>query len=148
MTKALLFLRGYGSRAFRRSAGTLPERIVRFGFTKIEDVPERELVFGIAGKFWRPDGGLRRLTDRQAFLDFAEESCVKVAWNLRIEPAGGDACELTTETRIQCLGPAASRKFRIYWTLVGPFSGLIRRSLLRGVRHRAEAADEIRRMKP
>jgi hypothetical protein len=34
--------------------------------------------------------------------------------------------------------PAARRKFRLYWTLVGPFSGLIRRALLSGIRRRAE----------
>ena len=47
-------------------------------------------------------------------------------------------CVLSTETRIQYFGAAARRKFRLYWTLVGPFSGLIRRALLRGVRQQAE----------
>ncbi len=46
---------------------------------------------------------------------------------------------LATETRIRYFGTAARRKFRLYWTFVGPFSGLIRRALLRGVRRRAQA---------
>lgn len=137
VTNALLFLRGYGRRALGVSAGTFPERIVRFGFTKLEEVPEREVVFGIAGRFWRHDGDLRRLADRDAFLAFAEDGCVKAAWNLRVDPADGGTSVLSTETRIAYFGPDARRKFRRYWTLVGPFSGLIRRSLLRGVRRRA-----------
>jgi len=100
-------------------------------------VPEREVVFGVVGKFWRFDGGLRRL-DRDSFLAFAEDGYVKGAWNLRVEPAEGSGSVLSTETRIACFGAAARRKFRLYWSFVGPFSGLIRRALLRGVRRRAE----------
>lgn len=138
MTKILLFLRGYGKRALGVSAGTFPEKLVRFGFTKLEEVPEREVVFGVAGRFWRWDGDLRRLADRDAFLAFSEDGCVKGAWNLRVEAAGDGTTALSTETRIQCFGDSARRKFRLYWTLVGPFSGLIRRSLLHGVRRRAK----------
>ncbi len=138
VTKALLFLRGYGGRAFRKSSGTFPERLVRFGFTKLDETPEREIVFGIAGQFWRPSGGLRPLADRDAFLAFAEDGCVKAAWNIRVEQASAEACLLATETRIRYFGPAARRKFRIYWTLVGPFSGVIRRTLLGGIRRRSE----------
>lgn len=143
----LLFLRGYGGRAFRKSTGTLTERIVRFGFTKLDEIPEREIVFGIAGKFWRPNGALRRLADREGFHSFGEDGCVKAAWNLRVDPSDVGVCTLSTETRIRYFGSAARRKFRLYWTLVGLFSGLIRRSLLRGVQHRVEAAGEGRRMK-
>ncbi len=131
-------MRGYGGRAFRESRGTFPEKLERFGFTRLEEDPGRELVFGIAGKFWRYDGGLRRLADRQAFLDFAEDGCVKAAWNLLVRETEGGSCELSTETRIVHFGPAARRKFRLYWSLIGPFSGAIRIGLLRGVRSRSE----------
>lgn len=113
---------------------------MRFGFTELEEDPGRELVFGIAGKFWRYDGGLRPLADRAAFLAFAEEGCVKAAWNLRVEESGSGVFELSTETRIEYLGPAARRKFRLYWAFIGPFSGAIRISLLRGIRRRAESS--------
>jgi hypothetical protein len=90
---------------------------------------------------------LRPIADRSAFLAFAEDGCVKAAWNMRIDQTNPETCTLSTETRIANFGSAARRKFRLYWMLVGPFSGLIRRVLLRGVRHRAEAADENRRTK-
>ena len=70
VSKALLALRGYGGRAFAGSRGTFPEKLQRFGFTKLEEVQGRELVFGIAGKFWRHDGGLRPIPDRPAVHGF------------------------------------------------------------------------------
>ena len=135
----MLFLRGYGRRAWRRGQGTFPERLVRFGFTKLAEVPGKEIVFGLAGQFWRPSGGLRRLAGAEAFETFAEDGCVKAAWNLRVADAGEGASEFSTETRIRYFGASAQWRFRAYWTLVGPFSGLLRRSLLRGVRRRAES---------
>jgi hypothetical protein len=95
------------------------------------------VVFGIAGRFWRPSGDLRPLPDRETFTVFAEEGCVKAAWNLRIDDAESSFCRLSTETRIQSFGPAARRRFRLYWAFVGSFSGLIRRTLLRSVSRRA-----------
>ena len=139
LTKALLFLRGYGRRVFHGTDGTFPERLERFGFTKLDEIPGRELVFGLAGKFWRWDGGLRPIPDRGAFLAFAEPGCVKAAWNLAIGAADGTSCELSTETRIAYFGPAVRRKFRLYWRLVAPFSGAIRRALLSRIRRAAEA---------
>jgi hypothetical protein len=138
VTKVLLLLRGYGRRAFRKSSGTFPEKLVRFGFTELDEIPGRELLFGIAGRFWRYDGDLRPIADREAFVAFAEDGCVKAAWNLRVDSTDGGTAVLSTETRIAYFGPDARRRFRIYWTLVGPFSGLIRRALLRRMRKRAE----------
>jgi hypothetical protein len=138
LTRALFLLRGYGRRALRTGAGTLPDKIVRFGFTKLDEIPGREVVFGIAGRFWRLDGDLCRIADRDAFAGFVQDGYVKGAWNLRVEPLEDGSSRLSTETRIQCFGDSARRKFRLYWTFVGPFSGLIRRVLLGGVRSRAE----------
>jgi len=73
-------------------------------------------------------------------MSFAEEGCVQAAWNVRIEPTDEAACVLSTETRIAYFGPAARRRFRLYWTLAGPFSGLLRHALLVGIRRRSEAA--------
>jgi hypothetical protein len=139
LTRASLFLRGYGGRALRVGAGTLPERLERFGFTTLDEVPGRELVFGIAGRFWRWNGDLRPIRDRAAFEAFAEDGFVKGAWNLAIGDVSAGGCELSTETRVECFGDAARRRFGLYWSVIAPFSGLIRVSLLNGVRRRAEA---------
>jgi hypothetical protein len=137
-SRTLFFLRGYGARVGGAPRGSLPESIERFGFVRVSETPGEELVFGIAGRFWRWDGDLRRLAGAQAFLDFAEDGCVKGAWNIRVEGVAEGRTRLSTETRVQAFGPSARRKFRIYWSVIAPFSGLIRRGLLRGVARRAE----------
>lgn len=86
-----------------------------------------------------------RIADREAFLAFAEDGRVKAAWNLRVGDADAGRCEISTETRIQYFGAGARRKFRLYWALVRPFSGILRRSLLRSIRGRAETPTADRR---
>jgi hypothetical protein len=63
---------------------------------------------------------------------------VKAAWNLRVVDSAPGKSRVTTETRVLSFGPSARRKFRLYWGVIGPFSGAIRVGLLRGVRRRAE----------
>jgi hypothetical protein len=139
-SRLLLALRGYGLRARRGNAGgTIADRLQRFGFTKLSEVPGEELVFGLAGRFWRFDGGLERLAGPGDFRAFAKEGCVKTAWTLRVVATSPEKSLLTTETRVKCFGPSARRKFRLYWALIAPFSGAIRTGLLRGIRRRAQA---------
>jgi hypothetical protein len=151
VTQVLMALRGYGGRARRAETGThgtLSESLARFGFTPLAEAPGEELVFGLVGQFWRPSGGLRAVSASE-FAAFREPGFAKAAWNLRVGsglhlPHGGSGlhlphCELSTETRVACYGNAARRKFLLYWRVVEPFSGLIRWSLLRGVRRAAEA---------
>ena len=63
-----------------------------------------------------------------------------MAWNLALDEVHAGSCEVSTETRIVCLGASARRKFRTYWFFVGPFSGMLRRALLRSVADAAETA--------
>lgn len=138
-TRILMALRGYGRRT-RRTAGrraTLPDSLVRFGFTPLGEDPGRELVFGLVGRFWRPKGDLRSVPAGD-FAGFQEPGYAKAAWNLLLEEEAPGVIRLSTETRVQCLGDAARRKFLLYWRVVEPFSGMIRWSLLREVRRAAE----------
>jgi hypothetical protein len=52
--------------------------------------------------------------------------------------AGPGNTELSTETRVQCADAATRRRFRVYWAIVGPASGWIRREILRLIRRTAE----------
>jgi len=141
VTRLLMALRGYGRRLPRAGEGepgSLTERLVRFGFVRLAETPGEELVFGLVGRFWRHDGGLRKVAAAD-FASFCEPGFAKAAWNLVCaETADPGVTELSTETRVACYGDAARRKFLLYWRAVEPFSGLIRRSLLRGVRRAAE----------
>lgn len=139
-TQVLMALRGYAGRSSRTRVDrgeTLPESLSRFGFTPLDRDAGRELVFGLVGRFWRPKGDLRTVPAAD-FQGFREPGFAKAAWNLLLEEDGPGVTRLSTETRVLCLGDAARRKFLLYWRVVEPFSGVIRWSLLRGVRRAAE----------
>jgi hypothetical protein len=124
-----------------RTPRDLRQRLQGTGFVILNEVPDAEIVIGVAGRLWSPDGG--RCMDLTAanFKEFSRLGFAKVAWNFRLP---GELSEigvtiLSTETRIQCFGRAARWKFRTYWSLVGPFSGLIRLAMLKQVKAKAEA---------
>jgi hypothetical protein len=54
--------------------------------------------------------------------------------NFRVEPDG----RVTTETRVFAETDAARRKFAVYWRVIRPGSGIIRRSWLEAIKRRAE----------
>ena len=63
-----------------------------------------------------------------------------IAWmNFAIVPAG-DACLLSTETRVYATDASSRQRFAAYWLLIRAGSGFIRRMWLRAIRRRAEAA--------
>lgn len=117
----------------------LHQRLQGTGFVILAEVPDDEIVIGVAGRFWRPDGG--RCLDLTAddFAGFSRAGYAKVAWNFRLRTNSPKCTVLSTETRIKCFGRAALWKFRFYWSLVGPFSGLIRKAILKQVKTEAES---------
>jgi len=117
----------------------LRERLAGTGFMELAEAPGQEVVIGVAGRFWRPDGG--RCFDLEAgeFPGFSRAGYAKAAWNFALAPAE-TGCLLSTETRVKCFGRPALRSFRAYWAVVKPFSGLIRRAILQQVKRAAESA--------
>jgi hypothetical protein len=103
----------------------------------VAERPGEELVLGTVGRFWQLAAELR---DASA-ADFArplEPGLARAAWNFRVVDAGPGNTELSTETRVQCADAATRRRFRVYWAMVGPASGWIRREILRLIRRTAE----------
>jgi hypothetical protein len=73
------------------------------------------------------------------FAGFSRRGCAKVAWNFRLRANSREGTVLSTETRIKCFGRTALWKFRVYWSFVGPFSGLTRKAMLKRVKTQAES---------
>lgn len=90
---------------------------------------DRELAFGLAGRFWRADYGLVPVADAGAFAALDPAGMAKLVLHFTAEPEPGGT-RLTTRTRICCGDDAARRRFAAYWWLIRPASGLIRRRLL------------------
>lgn len=107
------------------------------GFARLAEESGREIVYGVAGRFWKLAGNqpVRTVRDRESFVGFAEPGYAKAAMNFIVR-AEGRGTRMLTETRIRSTDPASSRSFRRYWRVVRPGSGLIRRSWLTAVRRR------------
>lgn len=106
-------------------------------------LPE-EIAYGIVGQFWRPSGGRKAIDSLKEFEAFIQPGYAKAAWNFSFSRLSPQITQLRTETRIRTYGRAALWKFRTYWLLVAPFSGLLRRIILRDVKRRAERTHESR----
>jgi len=115
------------------------EAFQRSGFVLLEEREGEEIVFGLVGKFWRPKGNIRRVSPEE-FIAFDSPGYARAAFNFRLRGTNAGTT-LSTETRIHCTDPDSRKRFRIYWTLIGPFSGLIRREMLRLVKREAESYD-------
>jgi hypothetical protein len=63
----------------------------------------------------------------------------RAVWNFMVLPQGESGTFLSTETRVTCGDTASRFKFRLYWLVIQPFSGLIRVIMLRAIRRTAEA---------
>ena len=99
---------------------------------------ETELLAGIVGRFWTVRGGLRPVAPAD-FVAFEEPDHAKATWNFTVEAVGADSSLLKTETRVATTDRGARHKFQVYWSIVGPFSGLIRRRALQGIKAVAES---------
>ncbi len=123
--------RPYGDSGKPFVARALPNSVV------LDDVPGEGIVLGLTGQFWRIGGGNRGpgLRTREEFLAYDRPDACKAVFDFRVGPG-----LLSTETRVHVPDRGARRKFRRYWLVIRPFSGLIRILFLRAARKRAEAA--------
>ena len=122
----------------RRRTITL-QTLIDGGFGRLAEEPGREIVLGVAGRFWRPTGNILPF-GRGDFVGPVPKGFARAVWNFAVRETGDGRAILSTETRVVCGDRASRLKFRAYWLVVRPFSGLIRRSMLRGVRREAERA--------
>ena len=100
------------------------------GWEVLAEEAGRELVLGAIGQPWRLRGGDRSDGD---FAKFDRPGYAKLAIDWRLE--GG---VLSTETRVFLTDEESRRKFRRYWLVIRPWSGLIRRVWLRAIDRRAQ----------
>ncbi len=120
----------------RRQRVTL-ERVLERGFSLLGERPGEELVLGTVGRFWVARGELGPVSP-QSFREPSPPGTAKAAWNFVVRRESQGRIKLTTETRVLCADAQTRRRFRAYWMLVGPFSGLIRCEMLAAVRAAAQ----------
>jgi hypothetical protein len=139
---ALLFARGLPDLF---TGAVKPKRRLRLddmvdsGFVVLGEEPDRELVLGIVGKFWQLSSGVHRIEPGE-FTTFDEPGFAKGAWNFLVSAREDGGSTVVTETRVLCTDDDARRRFSRYWWLIGRFSALIRRVMLRNIKREAESA--------
>ncbi|PUE07938.1 hypothetical protein [Limnohabitans sp. T6-20] len=119
-------------RALGLSRNGLPSQA--FGvhsFALLGQVPNKEIAFGLAGRFWQLDYGLRPVANAQAFAAMIDQP--RLVLNVCVEPLGDHSCRLVTHTRVHCPDEAQRRRFAPYWYVIRPVSGLIRQRMLRRI---------------
>jgi hypothetical protein len=140
--KVLMDLRALPQRAARRLTGRrdggdhVPatfrvEDMTRYGWALLGENPS-EIVLGQISRPWKAaSGAAGPAAAPAAFATYDKPGYAKIALSLRADPRGTTSSILTMETRVALTDPASLRRFRRYWIVIGPFSGLTRRVALR-----------------
>ena len=113
------------------------EGLQKIGFSLLARREGREVVFGLIGQFWTLTTGILPFQPEE-FVSFDGKGYAKVAGNLLAVPITAQRTSLITETRIYCTSSRSRALFTLYWLLIRPFSGLIRREWLRLIKQHAE----------
>ena len=125
-----------------RRLGLTLDALLSSGFLLLGEKPQQEILLGLVGRFWAPSGNIQWL-DADGFRCFSSSGYAKATWNFTLFKPDHGTTRLATETRVFCLDDESRRRFRLYWLFVGPFSGLIRREILRSIKHEAERSPTL-----
>ncbi len=109
LTKILMRLRGLPAKDL-----TLPGFLKNIGFTYCEENQYHE------------------------FIIDASQKNIKIFWNFTFETIEENKTSVSTETRILCLTQKSKSSFSVYWFFIKPFSGFIRKEILRLIKRKTE----------
>lgn len=104
------------------------------GFTNLEDNYPFESLVG----FW----ARVKIAKIPSYEDFSNNSIspwLKAVWNFQFEKLEKDKTKVSTETRVLCVAPITRFTFGLYWTIIKPFSGLIRKKMLKIIKDDSES---------
>jgi len=104
------------------------------GFMMLEERPGEEVVVGSVGQFWHLNIPFAEVNPEQ-FRAFEEPGWGKLAWAIIVEPLAGGS-SISVELRITATDEDSWRRFQRYYRLIGPWSRLIRRSVLKQLERR------------
>ena len=111
--------------------------LLQVGFLLVDEIVDAEFVLGLVGKFWTLRAQILQL-DAVQYSEFSQRGYAKLAWNFAIRESAPGVVRLSTETRILCTDDHSKSRFKLYWLLIGRFSGLTRKEMLRSVKRKIE----------
>ncbi|WP_340537087.1 hypothetical protein [Nocardioides sp. GXZ039] len=135
-TRLFMAVRGLG---LRRDARAMRGGVLAHGPVRLVRAEPPHYAAGVrVARPWqpRPTPGpdLESLDDLR---DYSEPGWLKFGMDFWLVPTPEGDTLLTTRTLCEPTDAGAGRRFRPYWLVVRPFSGLIRRDLLRTLARRA-----------
>jgi hypothetical protein len=146
----LMALRSLPNRLIGKSGGLaakqpLMSQLTAAGFADLGQQPDREIVVGCIGQFWKITGNEQMIAFRnvEEFTAFETPGYVKVAMSFLLEPENKGTL-VSTETRILATDEVAKKRFSWYWRVIGVGSGAIRRSWLKAIRRRVQQQKDPR----
>ncbi|RZL83281.1 MAG: hypothetical protein EOP32_08145 [Rhodococcus sp. (in: high G+C Gram-positive bacteria)] len=108
------------------------------GFHLLAEEPESAIVLGFIGRWW--EKGYGRVEWAPAdFGQFSLPGYGVGAWGFTVLAYGARTSVLVTEVRVHGTDDEARRRFRRYWTVVGPFVKAMSGPILRQIRDEAES---------
>jgi hypothetical protein len=131
--KVLFKLRGLPTRAYQGLRG-----MEEMGFTLLEQQPENEIMLGLVGQFWKLRGNIQRCEPSE-FTE-GQPGFARATWNFEIKWVNNQEVMLETEKRIACGDEASRKRFARYWFFIRPFSGIIRKEILKSIKRKAESS--------
>jgi hypothetical protein len=104
------------------------------GFTNLEENYPYERLIG----FWARVK-VEKIPSYEAFANNSIHPWLKVVWNFQFDQLEKDKTKVSTETRVLCVAPITKFTFGLYWSIIKPFSGLIRKKMLQIIKDDSEA---------
>ena len=105
-------------------------------FTNLEENYPYENLIG----FW----ARAKIAKIPSYEDFSNNSIspwLKVVWNFQFEALAKCKTRVRTETRVLCVAPVTRFTFGLYWAIIKPFSGLIRKKMLKIIKDDSESVN-------
>lgn len=112
---------------------TLEGFVKQVKFTFLEEIQNEEFIIG----FWAKVG-VEKIIDKNQFAIDNTSRRLKVVWNFKINQIEDELVVASTETRVYCIAMITKLFFAIYWPIIRPFSGLIRKKMLSIIKENAE----------
>jgi len=108
---------------------TFDELTAESGYVVLAEAPGEEFVLGAVGKFWKPAIEWAAV-DAGAFESYDRPGYAKLAIGVSVRPYGTGRTLVTYEARTATTDESSRRRFRRYWTLIGPFAGYLMGTVL------------------
>lgn len=118
--------------------GHLAHRFSMESFTPLGRNGDSNVSFGLAGSFWRWDYGLNRDEAQGSRFWAAQGMSARLLLSFETTRLAENLTSLETRTQISCPDVTTRRKMAVYWSVIRPVSGLIRRRMLVAVAGMAE----------